>query len=278
MIRVTSLRMGSFAGALALMTALPAGAQITLIDSPATINSPIVGNVRIGSINPDPFTVKMVDGGVVTGVLSTRNQSSLLMQGGRVENQLQSRHQSILTMSGGFVGNPNLSNSGLAFALDSSTFNFKGGVVQNQLQALNNATLNWSGGTVGGAGIAMNNSVINFSGGHFTGDYTLQMYDTSTITMRGGGLPYIFAFGQNLLNFYGSGLTSTMLADNAYQVTGTLLDGKPLDLIVATDVGVPADFRIVLNNVPEPGAVTLLGSMLPGAWLLRRRRFRAHKS
>src|SRR5688572_27435963 len=40
---------------LSLALAQPAASQVTLIDSPTTLDYAIPGSVRIGSINPDPF-------------------------------------------------------------------------------------------------------------------------------------------------------------------------------------------------------------------------------
>jgi hypothetical protein len=258
---------------LTLALAQPAASQVTLIDSPTTIDYAISGNVRIGSINPDPFTVNLVNGGSVSNVLSTRNQSTLNMTGGVVESQLTSRNTSTINLSGGYIGLSFIPVTGFAFALDSSVFNFSGGTIQNGLQVHNDATLNWSGGTVGGAAFALNNSVLNFTGGAFTGAYTLQTYDNSTINVRGGGSGFntIFASGESLLNFYGYGLTSTPLDNDAYRVTGNLLDGSVANFYI-TPLSDVRNYRVTVFNVPEPGTAALLMALLgSGLWIRRRR-------
>lgn len=162
-------------------------------------------------------------------------------------------------------------------AFNSSTVNVSGGKVFFSLFAYDTATINMSGGTTGVGLFAYNTGVINLSGGSIGG--TLGTRNNGVINLSGGSVAFeLSARNNGVINIFGTNLTSRLIDPNSgggfsslYNVSGTLLDGNVLtNKALYVQNGTSA--RFTLNNVPEPGFLALLISVIPGTMLLRRRR------
>lgn len=223
---------------IALLSGRSASAQFEFIDSETIVNYPINIAVRVGYNNPDPFTVRFVEGSALARTLSVWHQSTVYVEGGTVGIAISARDSSKVFMTGGESGS-------LCFTTGNGSFTLSGGLLKSGFQGFGNGTFTMRGGTVQQAVFMTENSTCNYYSGKVLYGNTndpgvIQVYDTTTTNVYGPAR-YIYAFGSAdpnvippLINVYGTQLVADTTDPNAtyVNISGFTPYGEPYNLLI----------------------------------------------
>jgi hypothetical protein len=227
---------------------LPASAQFdTYFDTDGETIGVVENLAAVGFNTLDPITVFANNGTHVGDSLLVRNNSTLRRSGGSVGGSVVSFNNSVIHLADGTIGNDIEADAG-------SVLHFYGGNVADDAIAF--GTLNIYGGSIGQDLEVRGGGVANLYGG--------QIADV------------LFPQGEGVINIFGSDLLLTEVrllpgGGREFLLTGTLRDGTSLNNTVLFFRG----GQLVLNNVPEPGSIALLGGICTvGAGVLLRSRRR----
>jgi hypothetical protein len=240
-----------------------ASAQNAFFPSDATLDgsNPVFGDAYVGYANFEDFlasingtspTITMVTGASIDGNMQTFNGSTLNIFDGTIGasfGDLLGYNSSVVNMTGGSV------NHDARFQA-SSTFNFMGGQILDDLTTNDAVTLHISGGSIGHSLLLNGASISTISGGTVLADVWVQ--DASSLTMFGPDLSASLTDPNFQGGFY-----------SQYTLFGHLVDGTDLTgEIVNVQNGSGAQFSV--STVPEPASFLALGGLALVA--IRRRR------
>jgi hypothetical protein len=238
--------------ALALVLGLATSAvhAQTYINSNTTVNTTINSNLYVGASGQGGITnpvVNIVSPAIVANNTVAYNTSTINMQSGQ-SYSLISVDSSIVNMTGGTVG---------------------------QLVSILNGTANLIGGTVYDRVDSLG-GICNIYGGNSPfGGFNVVARSTGTVNVFGGNAGGYDVDDNGTINFFGYGLTSTLVSSSGlYVLGGTLSDGTSLSghhLIVSYRSGATPSFTLNNLSAPEPTTIALLSFGGLGA-LARRRK------
>ena len=276
-------QIGLLPSLLLVANVLGGGADATaevIIDFDTTIDSTIIDNVRIiRGTNPfPPTTVEVVAPAAISGEVRVEDDSVLNITAGTFQSNdamaLSATDSSIVNMYDGVLS----SDDDMEFG-GTSQLNVYGGILGSEIQSIESSTINVFNGELRDADAA-DLSTWNIYGGTEAPDLS----DSSVLNIYGGLDLVVVARDSSLANVYGGGVillsagtTSTSvvhesvitvyghdfnydygpIADDAGTLTGTLLNGDPIEVPFA----IYSNASIMLA-VPEPASVGL------GLWAL----------
>jgi len=167
------------------------------------------------------------------------------------DNGINPTSPTVSLVSGGSLG-------GLLIAQNSSTVDMSGGEIGDILEAADSSHVNMSGGRIVGFLLAANTSVVDISSGSVRGN--------------------LAAWNSGTINFFGTGLSDTLLNANyfgfsEYTLSGRLRDGTIIDSKNLYIQNTGAQFTLNNSAVPEPGSIALFVGLAGTVLLVRKRQF-----
>jgi hypothetical protein len=200
-----------------------------------------------------------IDGGSIKYNLKAYDNSQIDISGGSIGNYLYATDNSEVTLSGGFIAaNLEAHFSSNVIITGGSIGFFYGGGHGWDLMAYNNSEVTISGGMIAYDLHAFDNTQVTISGGSIGHD--LYAKNSSQVSISGGVLGRLIVAGEppeshSVITIDGSGFNYPfgVIADSSGTLTGTLINGKPIN----NDFMIYDGASIVL--VPEPATVLLLG-------------------
>ncbi len=258
--------------ALALLAgfATPVGAVTIDYDTIISAENSFPGEtVSVFDGESPPTVVQMIEGGEA-GSIGLVGQSILNLHGGLVTGPIAAREESTVNVRGG--------SSNSLSVRDNASANIFGGTIESEVRILtgfgSRATLNIFGGLIRGNVVPdARGGILNIHGGRIGALFCTTISGSTKINISGGSLE-LFRVDANqvhwsggelrsklgvflndsVLNIYGHDLEMEDLANGKKLLSGTLLDGTDL---ANHFFAMEDNSQIILHNVPEPAAFGL---------------------